>query len=1009
MKRISPRILIATLGLMSVSVGLAVHAANQSDDADSSDDIPIVSPSQMDYDPFAKLEPTAPKPASPSRTFEVEALPPVQAAESRPTALPSPEPTEPARRVATLRDPSQFIPADQRNTDGVVRFPSVTPAAPAVAAAANASDENQPTVATRDLRAPIQDATQPADRVASRAGDSFQRLPAPDSSTRRRDRESSNDSPSVQLAERQPNGLNLPQDARLPQPGANPLGLMPLPSVENNTPGLARSDADRPNADRPNSVQPRSRPATVQPATIPSATLQADIVRPTRTQPAITVPSEPIPTRVEQVAADRLPPALTPAEFAARNRGESADSGIAANSVPESRTPTRVRSQDIPAIDIQITASEMERDYHPTVVQASGIETEKDPFTLAALNVREGSETTIDQLRGNTTNSAGRRRTGTLYKRFPRIAPAAQDESSSRTMTANRPSTMDSPNRVVPAAPIEAAENALAENPAVNDEVAPVVNTEPTPTLPTREELVAQMAQPAHVEELDSSLASSNNDQAADATQQALITAAPMPAQPATAPPEPVEQVAVPYQPIPTQTQSFAAAQSDGMQLTGPSTQPTNQTIQPVSRIPDFASVDSQATNTDPNQGRNDAQQAVAWNHGEEDASQLANTVQFQDSPSDWRVGQRAAAPPSSNFSPEVEYSTPISNQDEFVPYQENAIPNLPSAEDLAGAPLEEELLSDPFMAGANCTTGCGQKYYYAADLIAYQPSLPSIQISNAVATDNANFREGARFRFGYRGDCLVGWEASLTQLSHASEIGSSTTSGLSGTLTTRWIPTGGFTGASLSSFNSPTAQVHLQKHRFEFTDFEFNRMTWGWDVLNTQFGLRVTKFRENLFFGSGPSNLAIENMPGQFRQDISNTLVGPQVGMTLIDDSRRSLTFDMRGKAGIYVNFMDKDTLFANNGQVLLNATNTQDVKFAVSGEFGTGLSWHLSPNLKIRAGFDALYWYGVGTIRDQQIPAPAPNLGGLVLTGGMGSLINNEDDILLWGGTIGLYGNWP
>lgn len=395
----------------------------------------------------------------------------------------------------------------------------------------------------------------------------------------------------------------------------------------------------------------------------------------------------------------------------------------------------------------------------------------------------------------------------------------------------------------------------------------------------------------------------------------------------------------------------------------------------------------------------------------------LTEALQFPDTPSNRRgttpleqlTQASLTADPSSQF--------PINtvSQDGVPSTAGPGTPTLPYDNSFSLMPdgmpsIQDELnegIYEPGFYGAPCPGGCPSKFYAMADIIFYLPKMSEFSLSSAISTDQDFYRGGARATFGYRGDCLVGWEASVMYLPSATEILSSQNQTVAGQLGIRFIPEGGFTNVNLTSFGQPNGLVHIQDHRTEFGTFEVNRTTWGWDVLNTSFGFRLTHFQDEVRLGGGPTALPLEQMPGLFRHNVDNFLIGPQIGLTLIDDSRDLLTFDFRGKLGGYVNLIEGDTQFVNEGITYIDRNNIQESTLAGSIDISTGIALRITRNIHVRAGIDAMYYYGVATASEQLINSVVP--GGVRLTPATGSKVQDEDDLFYFGGTVGIYGNWP
>lgn len=390
-------------------------------------------------------------------------------------------------------------------------------------------------------------------------------------------------------------------------------------------------------------------------------------------------------------------------------------------------------------------------------------------------------------------------------------------------------------------------------------------------------------------------------------------------------------------------------------------------------------------------------------------ATKVSSSEQFDTSPSDRVVSSTEFQSASNRMSSLAYEQDPIVSEDDLgsFPIQMAPEPQSPMESAIMMDPVTDELFSDPFQTGAPCPGGCPPKIYAAGEWVWYQPEMSTYQISSVARTNQEFFRQGIRATLGFRNDCTYGTEFSFMMLENSREFVDSRSYPPVANLITRFAPQGGLTAANLSSF-SGAGLVHRQEHDMEFAQAEFNRVSWGWDVINTFVGIRAVRMNEETIFASSPlaqANNPIGTLPGQFRRELDNLLLGPQIGLTLIDDSRFRWTYDLKLRAGAFANLIDSKTQLINAGSLVFD--NEDDtVGFSALGEISTGFSWHMTDNIKIRAGFDALYIYGLATARDQLDYQPA---GTVALTPFTGLTTNKEDDIFFWGGTIGVYGNWP
>jgi hypothetical protein len=101
-----------------------------------------------------------------------------------------------------------------------------------------------------------------------------------------------------------------------------------------------------------------------------------------------------------------------------------------------------------------------------------------------------------------------------------------------------------------------------------------------------------------------------------------------------------------------------------------------------------------------------------------------------------------------------------------------------------------------------------------------------------------------------------------------------------------------------------------------------------------------------------------------------SNHLLGAQVGGSLRWLIGQSLSVDLGGKGGLYMNFAHQDL----NRQLTTNGTTTEnlrgkadDVVFAAGGDASVMVRYAIKPDVIIRAGYEVIYLSGLALAPEQ------------------------------------------
>lgn len=323
--------------------------------------------------------------------------------------------------------------------------------------------------------------------------------------------------------------------------------------------------------------------------------------------------------------------------------------------------------------------------------------------------------------------------------------------------------------------------------------------------------------------------------------------------------------------------------------------------------------------------------------------------------------------------------------QDVILPEVQDVI--LPEAEMYADEIiLDGEMTSVVSDYGFNqdCCRGCPSRSYVIAEGLLFYREGEFSQLSNNFAVDGFDPRVGGRATFGYRGDCLDGWDASYMTVEPWGAIATRAGGGLNAA----FLPAGGLVAANVSAFNN--ADWQEQYYRSELHSAEINRNFWGWDVVTTSYGLRYIRLDEQFRFTS---------LNGADRGDIlistNNQIFGPQIGSEWFYDIGGRFYLSGKLKVGAFLNVNDGSASLTNTGPVnTIIAGADNNVGFSALGETQFNVFYKLSRNTRLRAGYELWYLYGAATANEQITSRITPFFG---------RSISDSDDVFFHGASVG------
>lgn len=291
-----------------------------------------------------------------------------------------------------------------------------------------------------------------------------------------------------------------------------------------------------------------------------------------------------------------------------------------------------------------------------------------------------------------------------------------------------------------------------------------------------------------------------------------------------------------------------------------------------------------------------------------------------------------------------------------------------------------------PPVGSANpCVAGCDVSWYFGYEALwLKREGDDRFSLSRNNFMPEFDYEFGGRYTAGRMLDCVNAWELVYTgpfEWERASTINAA------GTLQSNFAPSGGFTAADITTFNN--ADTHSQRYRAELQSFELNRRWFSWDAVSTMVGIRYVDYEEDyaFFSSNGLGN-------GLYAEQLDNRLIGAQVGADIVYPVSLRTNVGIRGKAGAYANFAERETLLTNAGSVVLNAGD-EDVDIAGIIEMGVFSTYQITPSIRLTSGYEFWYMPNLATVPEQR---PA------LLTPSSGSSVTAEDDVFLHGGSLGV-----
>ena len=281
------------------------------------------------------------------------------------------------------------------------------------------------------------------------------------------------------------------------------------------------------------------------------------------------------------------------------------------------------------------------------------------------------------------------------------------------------------------------------------------------------------------------------------------------------------------------------------------------------------------------------------------------------------------------------------------------------------------------------CCGDCPPGWRVRADgLVLNLETDDGVTFSTAFVLNDVGYEEGGRVSLIRHWDCLDAWELAFVGPYEWKEFGEVNGVGLFSNLVAM--------GVDISEFNDAT--LHRQALRSRLNSFEVNRRWFGWDVISTLVGVRYLNVDDDLVFNStgagGAGLLAIET---------NNHMAGPQIGMELMFPLGNFMTTSTI-KGAAMLNGHDANILLVNAGVTEI-AAGKDDLDFASVVELGYLVSYAITPQVKLRGGYE-FWWLYNHAIASAQITGP--------LTPNTGRGIRNKENVYYHGATAGVEVIW-
>ena len=202
----------------------------------------------------------------------------------------------------------------------------------------------------------------------------------------------------------------------------------------------------------------------------------------------------------------------------------------------------------------------------------------------------------------------------------------------------------------------------------------------------------------------------------------------------------------------------------------------------------------------------------------------------------------------------------------------------------------------------------------------------------------------------------------------------------------------------NVSIADSPLLSVdtQAQEKSSDLYSLEFNKVSYGWDLVKTFVGFRFIRFDDSYRVAASRGdrlpqpaqfdvfgNLIQPPLPGGAAAsglntlDAANSLIGLHAGGELFYDIGYRWSASIAGKYGVFANFHDFDTnSFFSSGAPF--SDESEDVDISTAAELNIFAHYQVRTNLRFKAGYNLIYVGNVVTVSDNFAPT-LPNFGNI------------------------------
>lgn len=339
-------------------------------------------------------------------------------------------------------------------------------------------------------------------------------------------------------------------------------------------------------------------------------------------------------------------------------------------------------------------------------------------------------------------------------------------------------------------------------------------------------------------------------------------------------------------------------------------------------------------------------------------------------------------------------------NTSNASPISSGPIVPLPVDEVLSGSPqqmvypgesvIEGEPIGDPWLYGADCGINCPPGGYAMFEALYFNLEGSNRAQSLNYRMPGYKYELGARVTVGRRFDCTDGWELSFAAVDKWDARQSLATNG--GIQFSRFQPIGGYNALNLPGFYNGVFQEQI--HETQMYSLEANKVTYGWDVMKTVIGWRYLQFNEEMTYNMGSINGAF----GNWEYFTRNHMIGPQYGSELFYDLGYRMSVSAKYKGGAFLNFYNGGS-GVNSNNASITESFKRDLNFAVMGELGANVYYHIGQRARLRVGYEAWGMYGLARVNKQLDGFLAPTTG---------SSLRHYGSLFLHGASVGFDFFW-